>query len=158
MDYVFTEKSDVAKMLKSGEIEFMLLSHWHLDHLWGIESTLKHKPDITIYAPKTYYPEDMALLKEKAHHKVADKATGKEVLICKNDTPHTGKLILCGPEGEDNGVYTSDAGRGHADVRCSYSPEGAWRECPLFQRQGQGYRDRHGMLPSGDSLPLLLRS
>jgi len=105
MDYIFQEKSDVAKMLKSGEIEFMVLSHWHLDHLWGIESTLKHKPDITIYAPKTHYPEDIALLKQKAHHKAKDKE-GKEVLICKNDTPHTGKLVECGPEGEKGeGIY-----------------------------------------------------
>jgi 7,8-dihydropterin-6-yl-methyl-4-(beta-D-ribofuranosyl)aminobenzene 5'-phosphate synthase len=105
MDYIFQEKSKVAEMLKSGEIEFVILSHWHLDHLWGIESTLKHKPDVTIYAPKTYYPEDMALLKEKAHHKVKDKS-GKEVLICKNDIPHTGKLVLCDPKGEKgDGVY-----------------------------------------------------
>jgi 7,8-dihydropterin-6-yl-methyl-4-(beta-D-ribofuranosyl)aminobenzene 5'-phosphate synthase len=106
MDYIFSEKSKVADMLKSGEIEFMVLSHWHLDHLWGIESTLKHKPDITMYAPKTFYPEDMALLKKKAHHKVKDKATGKEVLICKNDVPHEGKLILTNPKGEKgDGVY-----------------------------------------------------
>ena len=105
MDYVFQEKSDVADMLKNEQIDFMVLSHWHLDHFWGIESTLKHKPDITLYAPKTYYPEDMALLKEKVHLKVKNKA-GEEVLICKNDTPHTGKLILCAPEGEENsGVY-----------------------------------------------------
>ena len=105
MDYVFQEKSNVASMLKSGEIEFMVLSHWHLDHYWGIESTLRHKPDITLYAPKTFYPEDMALLKEKAHLKVKNKA-GEEVLICKNDTPHTGKLISCAPEGEEgSGVY-----------------------------------------------------
>jgi len=105
MDYVFQDKSNIASMLKSGEIEFMVLSHWHLDHYWGIESTLKHKPDITMYAPATYYPEDMALLKDKAHLKVKDKA-GEDVLICKNDTPHTGKLILCNQDGDDkSGVY-----------------------------------------------------
>ena len=99
MDYIFQEKSNVASMLKSGEIEFMVLSHWHLDHLWGIESTLKHKPDITIYAPATHYPEDIALLRGKAHHK-AKTNDGKEVLICKNDFPHTGKLVECTAEGE----------------------------------------------------------
>jgi 7,8-dihydropterin-6-yl-methyl-4-(beta-D-ribofuranosyl)aminobenzene 5'-phosphate synthase len=105
MDYIFEEKSNVAKMLKSGEIEFMVLSHWHLDHAWGIESALKHKQDITMYVPATYYPEDMALLKEKAHIKAKDKE-GKEVLLCKNDYPHTGKLILCSAEGEKGeGVY-----------------------------------------------------
>ncbi len=105
MDYIFQEKSNVAEMLKKGEIDTMVVSHFHLDHFWGIESTLKHKPDITIFAPNTYYPEDMALLKEKAHIKAKDK-DGKEVAICANDHPHTGKLELCKPEGEKgDGIY-----------------------------------------------------
>jgi 7,8-dihydropterin-6-yl-methyl-4-(beta-D-ribofuranosyl)aminobenzene 5'-phosphate synthase len=104
MDYIF-QMNKIPAMLKSGEIEFMMLSHWHLDHFWGIESTMKHKPDITMYAPKTYYPEDMALLKQKAHHAAKNKE-GKAVPICKNDHPHTGKLVLCDPEGEKGtGVY-----------------------------------------------------
>ena len=97
MDYIFNEKSNVASMLKSGEIEFMMLSHWHLDHLWGIESTLKNKPDITIYAPQTHYPEDIALLKEKAHHKAKDKS-GKEVLICKKRCSPYGKARRMHPD------------------------------------------------------------
>ena len=105
MDYIY-DMNNIPAMLKSGEIEFMVLSHWHLDHYWGIESTLKHKPDIPFYVPKTYYPEDMALLKDKAHHKAKDKNTGKMMHICKNDVPHTGKLILCDPKGEKKeGIY-----------------------------------------------------
>lgn len=105
MDYIY-EKNNIPAMLKSGEIEFMVLSHWHLDHYWGIESTLKHKADIPFYAPKTYYPEDMALLKDKAHHKAKDKNTGEMKHICKNDVPHTGKLVLCDPKGEKGeGIY-----------------------------------------------------
>jgi len=98
MDYIY-EMNGIPAMLKSGEIEFMVLSHWHLDHFWGIESTLKHKPDITIYAPNTHYPEDLALLKEKAHHTAKTK-DGQDVAICKNDVPHTGRLVLTAPEGE----------------------------------------------------------
>jgi len=105
MDYIW-EMNNIPAMLKSGEIEFMVISHWHLDHYWGIESTLKHKPDITMYAPKTYYPEDMALLKDKAHHKAKDKNTGKMMHICKNDHPHSGKLVLTNPDGDTGeGVY-----------------------------------------------------
>lgn len=104
MDYIW-EMNNIPSMLKSGEIEFMVLSHWHLDHFWGIESTTKHKPDITMYAPKTYYPEDMALLKEKAHHKAKDKDSGEMVTLCKNDHPHTGKLVLCDPKGAKDGIY-----------------------------------------------------
>ncbi|MGD1970583.1 MAG: MBL fold metallo-hydrolase [Desulfobacterales bacterium] len=106
MDYIFEEKNDIANMLKKDEIETFVLSHWHLDHTWGIESTLKHKQDITMYAPKTYYPEDMALLKEKAHHKAKDKNSGEMIHVAKNDYPHTGKLVLCTPDGDKgDGVY-----------------------------------------------------
>jgi 7,8-dihydropterin-6-yl-methyl-4-(beta-D-ribofuranosyl)aminobenzene 5'-phosphate synthase len=106
MDYIFEEKNDIANMLKKNDIELFLLSHWHLDHLWGIESTLKHNQNIKMYAPKTYYPEDMALLKEKAHHMAKDKNTGKMIHICKNDYPLKGELVLCDPAGENGeGVY-----------------------------------------------------
>jgi 7,8-dihydropterin-6-yl-methyl-4-(beta-D-ribofuranosyl)aminobenzene 5'-phosphate synthase len=103
MDYIW-EMNNIPAMLKSGEIEFMVLSHWHLDHYWGIESTLKHKPDITMYAPKTYYPEDMKLL--KGGHLTAKDKEGKEVHICKNDHPHTGNLVLTSPDGDKgDGIY-----------------------------------------------------
>jgi 7,8-dihydropterin-6-yl-methyl-4-(beta-D-ribofuranosyl)aminobenzene 5'-phosphate synthase len=103
VDYIY-EMNGIPGMLKSGEIELMILSHWHLDHYWGIESTLKHKPDITMYAPKTYYPEDMKLL--KGGHLTAKDKEGKEIHICKNDQPHTGKLVLCDPNGnEGDGIY-----------------------------------------------------
>ena len=104
MDYVF-EKKNIPTMLQRGEIDFMVLSHWHLDHLWGIESTLKHNPNIKIYAPATSYPEDMALLREKATL-TATGRDGKPVTICKNSVPHTGELALCTAEGEaGSGVY-----------------------------------------------------
>lgn len=103
MDYIW-EMNNIPAMLKSGEIEFMVLSHWHLDHYWGIESTLKHKPDITLYAPKTHYPEDMKLL--KGGHLTAKNKEGKDVHICKNDHPHTGKLVLTDPDGDKgDGIY-----------------------------------------------------
>jgi len=53
MDYVFA-RHGVDRMLERGEIDFMVLSHWHLDHFWGIESTLKHNPRLKIYAPATW--------------------------------------------------------------------------------------------------------
>jgi 7,8-dihydropterin-6-yl-methyl-4-(beta-D-ribofuranosyl)aminobenzene 5'-phosphate synthase len=103
MDYIW-EMNNIPAMLKSGEIEFMVLSHWHLDHYWGIESTLKHKPDITLYAPKTHYPEDMKLL--KGGHLTAKNKDGQDVHICKNDHPHTGKLVLTDPDGDKgDGIY-----------------------------------------------------
>jgi 7,8-dihydropterin-6-yl-methyl-4-(beta-D-ribofuranosyl)aminobenzene 5'-phosphate synthase len=105
MDYVFA-RHGVDTMLEGGEIDFMVLSHWHLDHFWGIESTLKHNPRIKIYAPATWRAEDRALLREKAHIQTEDHDGEGKVSICKNGVPHEGKLILTDVQGEDgSGVY-----------------------------------------------------
>ena len=88
-----------------GEIDFMVLSHWHLDHFWGIESTLKHNPRLTIYAPATWRPEDRLLLTEKGNIQVEDHQ-GRSISICRNDVPHEGELILTKSEGESGeGLY-----------------------------------------------------
>ena len=103
VDYIY-EMNNIPAMLKSGEIDFMVLSHWHLDHYWGIESTLKHNPNITIYAPNTHYPEDMKLL--KGGHLTAKNKEGKDIHICKNDVPHTGTLVACNSDGDEgDGIY-----------------------------------------------------
>ena len=105
MDEVY-ERRGVPEMLERGEIDFMVLSHWHLDHFWGIESTLKHAPELPLYAPHTWRAEDRALLKEKARHRAMDRE-GRPVDICKNDVAHAGDLVLTTPEGEDGrGIYT----------------------------------------------------
>ena len=105
MDYVY-ERHGIPTMLERGEIDFMVLSHWHLDHFWGIESTLKHNPQLTLYAPATCRAEDLALLSEKARHSV-DANDGRPVAICKNDVPHTGELVLTDAAGaEGSGIYS----------------------------------------------------
>ena len=43
MDYVFA-RHGVDRMLERGEIDFMVLSHWHLDHFWGIEFDAQAQP------------------------------------------------------------------------------------------------------------------
>jgi 7,8-dihydropterin-6-yl-methyl-4-(beta-D-ribofuranosyl)aminobenzene 5'-phosphate synthase len=104
MDYVFA-RHGVDRMLGRGEIDCLVLSHWHLDHFWGIESTLKHNPRLKIYAPATWRAEDRALLKEGADIRVED-TSGRLVTICRNDVPHEGDLILTEVQGEDgSGLY-----------------------------------------------------
>jgi 7,8-dihydropterin-6-yl-methyl-4-(beta-D-ribofuranosyl)aminobenzene 5'-phosphate synthase len=104
MDYVFA-RHGVDAMLERGEIDFMVLSHWHLDHFWGIGSTLKHNPKIKIYAPATWRAEDRALLQEKATIRAYDR-DGRPVPICNNDVAHEGELILTNVDGDDgSGLY-----------------------------------------------------
>ncbi|MBZ0154852.1 MAG: MBL fold metallo-hydrolase [Alphaproteobacteria bacterium] len=87
MDYVY-KMHGIDQMLRKKEIDTMVLSHWHLDHFWGIESTLKHNPNITLYAPSTHYPEDIKLLKGGSFEKAG----------CKNSVPHKGQLVECTPD------------------------------------------------------------
>jgi 7,8-dihydropterin-6-yl-methyl-4-(beta-D-ribofuranosyl)aminobenzene 5'-phosphate synthase len=104
MDYVFA-RHGVDRMLENGDIDCLVLSHWHLDHFWGIESTLKHNPALRVYAPSTWRAEDRALLKEGADIRVEDKS-GRSVTICRNDVPHVGDLILTEVQGDDgSGLY-----------------------------------------------------
>ena len=102
MDYVFA-RHGVDAMLERGEIDFMVLSHWHLDHFWGIESTLKHNPRLKLYAPATWRAEDRS--RRRRDIQVEDSA-GRTVSLCKNDVPHEGDLILTEAQGEDgSGLY-----------------------------------------------------
>lgn len=47
MDQAF-KREGIDKMLKNGEIEFLFISHEHLDHYWALETTLKYNPQIKI--------------------------------------------------------------------------------------------------------------
>ena len=104
MDYVFARRH-IDRMLERGEIDFMVLSHWHLDHFWGIESTLKHNPQLKVFAPATWREEDRLLLRERRNIEVEDH-DGRIVSICRNGVPHEGDLILTEAQGEDgSGIY-----------------------------------------------------
>lgn len=76
------QREGIDKMLADGEIEFLIISHEHFDHYWGIEATLKYRPDIPIIVPKGFYQEGFQLLK------------GAEFPKChlSNKIPHTGTV------------------------------------------------------------------
>jgi len=78
------QREGIDKMLANGEIEFMCISHEHFDHYWGIEATLKHKPDIPLFVPKGFYQEGFDLLKGAEFPKCH----------CANKYPHTGPLTV----------------------------------------------------------------
>ena len=93
MDQAF-KREGVDKMLKNGEIEFLIISHEHIDHYWGLETTLKYNPYIKIIIPSTFYPEGMHFL---------DGATFKKSYAV-NNIPHQGELVKCKP-GTINKLY-----------------------------------------------------
>jgi len=85
MDYCF-EKDGIDKMLQNREIDTMIISHDHIDHYFGLESTLKHQDDIKIYFPPTAMKKSFELLKG---------ADFSATPGCpKNSIPHKGELIV----------------------------------------------------------------
>ena len=93
MDKCF-QREGIDKMLKNGEIDFLIISHEHLDHYWGLETTLKYNPELKVIIPSTFYPEGMHYLK------------GAEFLTpsARNRIIHKGELVQCKP-GEINKLY-----------------------------------------------------
>jgi 7,8-dihydropterin-6-yl-methyl-4-(beta-D-ribofuranosyl)aminobenzene 5'-phosphate synthase len=93
MDEAF-RREGVDKMLKNGEIEFLFITHEHLDHYWGLETVLKYNPEIKIVIPATFYQEGLDYLKG------AEFKTAK----AKNRIRHRGELVKCQP-GHVNKLY-----------------------------------------------------
>ncbi len=95
MDHAFA-KSGVDGKLKNHEIDSLILSHDHNDHFWGIESTLKHCPDIPIYHPSTMQAKSLELLDGADFSSLSGNP--------RNRFPHTGQRIpvfsgeLCVPQ------------------------------------------------------------
>ena len=73
----------IDRMLKNNEIEFLLISHDHIDHFWGLESTLRHKPDITMVIPNTFHKDSYRFMEGAEFPKA----------FAKNSIPFRGKLI-----------------------------------------------------------------
>jgi 7,8-dihydropterin-6-yl-methyl-4-(beta-D-ribofuranosyl)aminobenzene 5'-phosphate synthase len=87
MDEAF-KREGIDKMLKTGEIEFLFITHEHMDHWWALETVLKYNPEIKIFIPSTFYPEAMHFI------------SGAEFLKsgARNRIPHRGKLVQIEPD------------------------------------------------------------
>jgi 7,8-dihydropterin-6-yl-methyl-4-(beta-D-ribofuranosyl)aminobenzene 5'-phosphate synthase len=69
----------VDRMLKNGEIDFLYITHEHLDHFWGLEAVLKYNPEIKIIIPSSFHPPAISFIggadfpktgaKNAIHHK-----------------------------------------------------------------------------------------
>ncbi len=93
MDECF-RREGVDKMLKSGEIEHLFISHEHLDHLWGLETVLKYNPEIKIFIPGTFHSEGMDFF----------NGADVEAANTRNRIPHEGELVRLTP-GHINKLY-----------------------------------------------------
>ncbi|MEM4035796.1 MAG: MBL fold metallo-hydrolase [Fervidicoccaceae archaeon] len=57
-------RGSVLDLIKAGPkgIEFVISSHEHIDHYWGMDTVLKYYPDVPVYLCGTMYPESKRML------------------------------------------------------------------------------------------------
>jgi len=83
MEKRFREEG-IAEKLAKKEIDFMVQTHEHIDHFFGLEATLKFYPDIPLYVNKGFYQEGFDFLKGKSF----------PVAGAINNIPHRGKVTV----------------------------------------------------------------
>jgi len=66
MDYAF-QREGVDKMLEKGEIDFLYISHEHMDHFWALPVVIKYNPSIRVIIPKSFYSEGRELISSSGH-------------------------------------------------------------------------------------------
>ncbi len=66
MDACF-QREGVDRMLSNGEIEFVFISHEHMDHFWGLPVVLKYRPDVKVIVPHSLHPEGKELIRKSGH-------------------------------------------------------------------------------------------
>ncbi len=66
MDRRFAEEG-IDELLRQGQVEALVISHEHFDHFWGVGSTIKHCPRITIYVPEGFHPAGLTHIRRQGH-------------------------------------------------------------------------------------------
>jgi 7,8-dihydropterin-6-yl-methyl-4-(beta-D-ribofuranosyl)aminobenzene 5'-phosphate synthase len=66
MERRFAEEG-VDRLLASGAVDCLVISHEHFDHFWGIGAALGHCPSLTVYVPAGFHPEGLKLIARLGH-------------------------------------------------------------------------------------------
>ena len=70
------KREGIDKMLASGEIDTLIISHEHWDHFWGFPVAMKYNPNLKVIIPEGFYKEGYQYIKDSGH-------TG-ELVVAKN--------------------------------------------------------------------------
>jgi len=66
MDRVF-RREGVDRMLAAGEVDFLYITHEHVDHLWGLPAALRYRPDVKILIPTGFSEKSRGVIREAGH-------------------------------------------------------------------------------------------
>jgi len=81
MDGVF-RREGVDRLLADGRIDFVYITHEHVDHFWGMPAVAKYGPDVKVVIPAGFSPLSKELLKASGHvGPVVEMAPGPHLLF-----------------------------------------------------------------------------
>ena len=66
MDGVF-RREGIDGMLTRGEIDFLYITHEHVDHFWGLPAAMKYRPDVKLLIPTGFSDKSRELLGKSGH-------------------------------------------------------------------------------------------
>ncbi len=66
MDQSF-KREGIDQMLRSGEIEALILTHEHFDHYWGLPATMKYNNKLPMYIHNGFYKEGLQYIKDSGY-------------------------------------------------------------------------------------------
>jgi 7,8-dihydropterin-6-yl-methyl-4-(beta-D-ribofuranosyl)aminobenzene 5'-phosphate synthase len=66
MIYSFMREG-IDDMLRKGDIEFLYVSHEHMDHFWALPVTLQYRPDLKVIISNRYSQEGTSFFQEGGH-------------------------------------------------------------------------------------------
>jgi 7,8-dihydropterin-6-yl-methyl-4-(beta-D-ribofuranosyl)aminobenzene 5'-phosphate synthase len=66
MVYSFMREG-IDDMLRKGDIEFLYVSHEHMDHFWSLPVILQYRPDLKVIISKGYSQEGKSFFQEGGH-------------------------------------------------------------------------------------------
>jgi 7,8-dihydropterin-6-yl-methyl-4-(beta-D-ribofuranosyl)aminobenzene 5'-phosphate synthase len=81
------EATGVASLLEQGDIDFLYLSHEHMDHLWGLEAILRRDPGLAMLVPSSLSISALKFIFGGSFHTAG----------AKNRHPHQGRLLKMAP-------------------------------------------------------------
>lgn len=66
MDGVF-RREGVDRLLADGKIDFVYITHEHVDHFWGMPAVTKYRPDVKVLLPAGFSGRSKELLESSGH-------------------------------------------------------------------------------------------
>jgi len=81
MDAVF-RREGVDRLLADGKIDFVYITHEHVDHFWGLPAVVRNRPDVKLVIPTGFSERSMELLRQSGHRgEVVEMPPGAHALF-----------------------------------------------------------------------------